>query len=309
MNIPAVPVHGEELQRRARRAPGRVAVPRADNREALEALSMALAEGIVQGGVLIGDLSPVEAMAAQAGLPLRTFDLVPCADDAQASRQALELAASGEVRFVLKGQVDTKVLLRALLDRSLGLVREDRVLTHVAMTGIPGHPRPLFFSDAAILISPSLEEKVRAVHNLVEVATALGVERPRVSLIAAVEKVNPKIEATVHAAEIAQRAREGAFPGARVAGPHDLYIATSEEGARIKGVRDEVAGQADALLFPDLNSANVFYKTLPRFLPGAWNAGIVAGAEVPVLLPSRADPPICKRMGLLLAAALAAGRP
>lgn len=308
MTIPAVPVHGEKLLQRARQAPGPVAVPRADNLEALEALAMALADGIVQGGVLIGERGPVEAMADRASLPLGTFDIVPCQDDAQASRQALELAASGQVRFVLKGQLDTRVLLRTLLDRSLGLVPEGRILTHVAMTGIPGHPRPLFFSDAAILITPSLEEKVQAIHNLVGVATALGVEHPRVSLIAAVEKVNPRIEATLHAAEIARRAREGAFPGVEVAGPHDLYIATSEEGARIKGVQDEVAGRADALLFPDLNTANVFYKTLPRFLPGAWNAGIVAGAAVPVLLPSRADPPICKRMGILLAAALAAGR-
>jgi len=299
-----MPVFGEELHRRARQRSGRVAVPRADNLEALEALGMALRDGVIAGGVLIGDTGRVQEMASQAGLPLDSFETRPCADDASACRLALELAASGEVRFVLKGQVDTKVLLRALLDRSLGLVQGDRILTHVAMSGIPGHPRPLFFSDAAILIAPTLQEKVQAVRNLVEVARALGVPEPRVSLIAPVEKVNPKIEATVHAAEIARLAAEGAFPGARVAGPHDLYIATSEEGARIKGVQDPVAGRADALLFPDLNTANVFYKTLPRFLPGAWNAGIVAGARVPVLLPSRADPALCKRMGILLAAAL-----
>lgn len=300
-----MPVHGTELRSRARRRPGRVAVPRADNLEALEALAMAMQDEVIQGGVLIGDPPRIGEMAAQAGLPLAPFQVVPCEDDAAACRKALGLAASGEVRFVLKGQVDTKVLLRALLDRSLGLVPEDRILTHVAMAGIPGHPRPLFFSDAAILIAPTLAEKVQAVRNLVEVASTLGVPEPRVSLIAPVEKVNPKIEATVHAAELTRMASQGAFPGARVAGPHDLYIATSEEGARIKGVQDAVAGDADALLFPDLNTANVFYKTLPRFLPGAWNAGIVAGARIPVLLPSRADPALCKRMGILLAAALA----
>ncbi len=305
MNAEGMPVFGEDLLRRSRRRPGRVAVPRADNQEALEALAMAMEDGVIQGGVLIGDPARIRETATQAGLRLDPFELVSCEDDGAACRHALGLAASGEVRFVLKGQVDTKVLLRALLDRSLGLVPEDRILTHVAMTGIPGHPRPLFFSDAAILIAPTLAKKIQAVRNLVEVASALGVPEPRVSLIAPVEKVNPRIEATVHAAEIARMASEGAFPGARVAGPHDLYIATSEEGARIKGVRDAVAGNADALLFPDLNTANVFYKTLPRFLPGAWNAGIVAGARIPVLLPSRADPALCKRMGIWLAAALA----
>ncbi len=298
-------LHGERFLQGARANPGRVAVPRADNEEALEAVAMAMKDGVVRGGTLLGDRAAVEAVATRVGLDLAPFDLLPATDDASAAGTAVRLVVDGRADFLLKGQLDTKVYLKAVLDKDLGLVPDGNTLTHVTVVGMPGYPKPLLFSDAAILIHPDLDDKVRLVRNLVATARKVGVARPKVSVVAAVEKVNPKIEATVHAAEIARMAAEGAFPDAIVAGPHDLYIATSAEAARIKGVKDEVAGDADCLAFPDLNTANVFYKTLQRFVAGAWNAGIVAGARIPILLPSRADTARTKRMSILVAAYLA----
>lgn len=298
-------LHGERFLAGARANPGRVAVPRADNVEALEAVAMAVADGVVRGGTLLGRREAIEAVATHVGLDLTQFDVLPSEDDTAAAKAAVRLVIDRRADFLLKGQLDTKVYLRAVLDRDLGLVPEGDTLTHVTVVGMPGYPKPLLFTDAAILIAPDLDDKVRMVRNIVGVAHRLGIARPKVSIIAAVEKTNPKIPATIHAAELVRMAADGAFPGAAIAGPHDLYIATSAEAARIKGVSDEVAGDADCLVFPDLNTANVFYKTLQRFVDGAWNAGFVAGARIPVLLPSRADTARTKRMSILVAAYLA----
>jgi phosphate butyryltransferase len=298
-------LHGERFLEGARANPGRVAVPRADNEEALEAVALAVGDGVVRGGTLFGPRDAVESVARQVGLDLSLFDLVPTDSDAEAAAAAVRLVVDGRADFLLKGQLDTKIYLKAVLDKDLGLVPEGNTLTHVTVVGMPGYHKPLLFTDAAILIAPDLADKVRMVRNIVDVARRVGVATPKVSLIAAVEKVNPKIPATIDAAAIAKMAAEGAFPGALVAGPHDLYIATSAEAARIKGVSDAVAGDADCLVFPDLNSANVFYKTLQRFVAGAWNAGFVAGARIPILLPSRADTARTKRMSILVAAYLA----
>ncbi len=298
-------LHGDQFLKGARANPGRVAVPRADNEEALEAVAMAVADGVLRGGTLLGRREAVEAVAHHVGLDLSRFDLVPIEDDAAAAAAAVRLVVDGQADFLLKGQLDTKIYLRAVLDKDLGLVPEGNTLTHVTVAGMPGYDKPLLFTDAAILIAPDLADKVRMVRNIVDVAHRVGIATPKVSIVAAVEKVNPKIPATMDAAAIVRMAAEGAFPGALVAGPHDLYIATSLEAARIKGVSDAVAGDADCLVFPDLNTANVFYKTLQRFVAGAWNAGIVAGARIPILLPSRADTARTKRMSILVAAYLA----
>ena len=298
-------LHGDQFLEGARANPGRVAVPRADNEEALEAVAMAVADGVLRGGTLLGRREAVEAVAHHVGLDLSRFDIVPIEDDAAAAAAAVRLVVNGDADFLLKGQLDTKIYLKAVLDKDLGLVPEGNTLTHVTVAGMPGYDKPLLFTDAAILIAPDLADKVRMVRNIVDVAHRVGIATPKVSIVAAVEKVNPKIPATMDAAAIVRMAAEGAFPGALVAGPHDLYIATSIEAAHIKGVSDAVAGDADCLVFPDLNTANVFYKTLQRFVAGAWNAGIVAGARIPILLPSRADTARTKRMSILVAAYLA----
>lgn len=280
-----------------------VVVPSADNAEALEALAMAIEDGVVSGGILIGPTGAISAMADEVGLDLAAFRIVACDDDVESARQAARLVADGGADFLLKGRLGTKDYLKAVLDRELELVPEGRILTHVTVAGIPTYHKPLLFTDAAIVIAPGVDEKAQMVRNIADVARGIGVNTPKIAMIAAVEKVNPKMQATTDAAQIVQMAEAGEFPGTVVEGPYDLYIATSAESAAIKGVAGQVAGDADCLVFPDLNTANVFYKTL-RFVPGSWNAGMVAGARVPILLPSRADTAATKRMSILVAAYL-----
>lgn len=289
----------------ARNRPVRVVVPGASNEEAMEALALTREDGVVEGGILLGAPERIREVAARVGLDLGNFEIRETSDDHESALLAARLVAEGHGDFLLKGQVDTRLYLKAVLDRDLGLVQPGRILSHVTVAHVPTYHKILVFTDVAIAIEPTVEDKVHLVRNAVEIARRLGIGRPKVAMIAAVEKVNPKIRSTVDADAIVQLARGGAFPDAVVEGPYDLYIATSAEAARVKGARGEVCGDADILVFPELNTGNVFYKTLQRFVPGSWNAGVVAGAKVPILLPSRADSAVSKRMSLLVAAFLA----
>jgi phosphate butyryltransferase len=296
----------ESLLAGARANPGRVVVVCANNEEAMEAVDLALKDGVVSGGTFLGNRAAIEEVAKKIGIPLDTFEIIETSDDTVAARTAAQMIAQGKGDFLLKGQVDTKVYLKAVLDKEFGLVPAGNTLTHVAVLYLPSYHKFLISSDAAILIEPSVDDKEKMVRNAVQFARDLGIARPKVSMQAAVEKVNPKMSSTVHAEEIVKRAKAGAFGDAMVEGPHDIYIATSKEAAAVKKVTGEVVGDADVVCFHDINSANVFYKSIQRFVPGAWAAGLVAGAKVPILLPSRADEAQTKRMSILVAAFIGA---
>jgi phosphate butyryltransferase len=292
----------------ARQSPGRVVVPSAANEEALEAVGIAMTEGVLSGAVLLGEPDAIARTAAEVGLDLGACEIVHTADDDEAAALAVRRIVEGRGDFLLKGQLDTRKYLRAVLDKAAGVVPVDGVLSHVTVASMPGYPKPLLFTDAAIHIAPNVEDKIRIVQNAVAIARDLGIDRPKVAMIAAVEKVNPKIPSTTDADAVVKAAREGAFENAVVEGPYDLYIATSFEAARVKGIEGDVCGDADILVFPGLDAGNVFYKAVQRFVPDSWNAGVVAGARIPVLLPSRADSAACKRMSILVAAWIAARR-
>lgn len=297
----------DKLLQIARGNPGRVAVPAADNAEALEGIAMAMADGVISGGALIGNPDAIRKVAADVGLPIDRFRIIDEPDWDAAADLAVNLVVNHEADFLLKGQLGTKNYLKPVLNRKYGLVPEGGTLSHVAMAMLPTYHKPLFFADAAITISPDATVKATIVKNTVDVVHRVGVDTPLVAMIAAVEKINPKMPSTVEADEVVQMARAGAIPGCVVEGPYDIYIATSHEAAEIKGVSGKVCGEADILVFPEINSANVFYKTL-RFVPDAWTAAVVGGASVPILLPSRADPAMTKRMSVVLAAAMTAGK-
>jgi len=291
----------------ARKNPGRVVVPAADNAEALEGIAMAVADGVLCGGILIGEPEPIRKVAAEVGLPLDRFTVVDEPDWDEAANLAVSLIADHEADFLLKGKLGTKNYLKAVLNRKYGLVPESRTLSHVAMAMLPTYHKPLFFTDAAITIQPDATTKASLVRNIVDVAHRVGIANPLVAMIAAVEKVNPKMQSTVDAAEVVKMAEAGEFPGCVIEGPYDLYIATSAEAAEIKGVSGRVCGNADILVFPEINSANVFYKSI-RFVQDSWTAAVVGGASMPILLPSRADTAMTKRMSVVLAAAMTASK-
>jgi phosphotransacetylase len=296
----------ETLLQGARANPGKVIVVCANNEEAMEAVALALKDGVVSGGTFLGPKNAIEDIARRVGIPLEKFEIKETADDTTAARTAAKMIAEGKGDFLLKGQVDTKVYLKAILDKEFGLVPPGNTLTHVALVSMPSYHKFLISTDAAILIEPSVDDKEKMVRNAVEFARQLGIEKPKVSVQAAVEKINPKMRSTTDAEELVKRAKAGAFGNAIVEGPHDIYIATSKEAAEIKKVTGDVCGDADIVAFHDINSANVFYKAMQRFVPNAWAAGLVAGAKVPILLPSRADEAQTKRMSILAAAYIGA---
>ena len=189
--------------------------------------------------------------------------------------------------MLMKGSLHTDELMRAVVASETGL-RTARRLSHVYLMDVPSYPRPLLITDAAVNIAPSLEEKRDIVQNAIDLAHVMGIERPRVAILCAVETVNPVMRCTLDAAALCKMADRGQITGALVDGPLAFDNAVSLAAARQKGIVSEVAGQADILVVPDLEAGNMLAKQL-SFLAGADAAGVVVGARVPIILTSRAD--------------------
>ncbi len=212
------------------------------------------------------------------------------------------MAAAGEVSMLMKGSLHTDELLHAVLRQPS--LRTGRRLSHVFRFEVPAYPKPLLVTDAAVNIAPSLEEKADIVRNAVSLARALGVERPRVALLSAVETVTPAIASTLDAAALCKMADRGQIAHAVLDGPLAFDNAISAEAARIKGIASPVAGEADILVVPDLESGNMLAKQL-EYLAGAAGCGAVLGARVPIALTSRADAPISRLASAALASVAA----
>jgi len=292
----------DELMKLVKGKSNRIVVPGANNPEAMEAIKIADDAGLVSGGVLIGDQASIESLAGQAGLGLKKFDLVACADKAEMCRLAVSFIKQGRGDFLVKGLVDSALYLKAILDKEAKLVPEGSTLSHFVLFQT-AHYRKLFaVTDAAILIAPTLEQKKKIIDNSVGIMRMLGEERPKVAMICPVEKVNPKVPSTVDADELVKMNRDGRLSNCVVEGPYDIYIALDRKLADEKGVKGgEVPGQVDIMVLPDLDAANPVYKCITYFAEGMKSATLVVGASVPVILPSRTDPPQTKAHSIALA--------
>ena len=289
----------EELRNSLQNAPERtLAVAAAADDQVLLAVDHAVASGWCHA-ILVGDVPQIQAILAQHGLVDRGYRFVQEADPVTACRRAVRLVRNGEAQVLMKGLVDTAFVLKAVLDREQGL-RKAPVLSHVALFQIPGRPGLLCITDAAMNIHPDLTDKAAILRNAVEVLHRLGNPNPVAVALCAVEKVNPKMPATLDAAALVEMGRNGDFPGCRVLGPLALDNAISVEAARHKGITDPDAGRADILLVPYIEVGNVLYKSL-AFLAGAANAGILVGAAAPIVLTSRADSETAKLNSIALA--------
>ncbi len=267
--------------------PPLMAVAAAQEADVLVAVSRAVGDGVVRA-LLLGDGGVIKRVADEHDIDIAPMDIVDTGGDAgAAAAEAVGLVSRGEVHLLMKGLVDTSILLKSVLDPDVGL-RTGRVLSHVALFEVSGHDRILTVTDAAMNIAPDLDQKQEILVNAVEFLRSLGYEEPNVAVLAAKEKVNPKMPDTVDAGELQRRNREGTIAGCRVAGPLALDNAVSVEAARTKGIDDPVAGRADVLLAPDIEAGNILYKSL-SFLAGARSAGVIVGAAAPVVLTSRAD--------------------
>ena len=281
-----------------------VAVPLADTPEVLQCV--AHAGGRIAEFVLIGEEERIRASAGSVGIGLGCARFVRETDERAACEKAVALVREGEAQLLMKGLVQTSTFCRAILDKGSGLVSEGSLLSHVTVCGLPGYHKLLILTDPAINIEPDLEAKSRILMNALEVARKLGVARPRVACVAPVEKVSGKIRSTLDAEALVRRASaaDRPFGDIVIQGPLGLDLAVSSEAASLKGVAGEVVGEADLLLMPGLDAANVLYKALTHF-GGALMASVLAGSRVPVVLTSRSDSERTRFLSLELALRLA----
>jgi len=237
--------------------------------------------------VLVGDPERIALAAQEAGASLDGVEIASATDPHLAAALAVAMARDGRVRALIKGSLHTDELMAAVVSREAGL-RGTRRLSHVFLLDVPAYHKPLLVTDAAVNIAPDLEAKADILQNAVDLAIALGIARPKVAVLAAVETVNPKMQATLDAALLCKMADRGQLRGAIVDGPLAFDNAMSAAAARVKGIVSAVAGDPDILLCPNLEAGNMVAKQL-TYLAGAEAAGIVLGARVPVILTSRAD--------------------
>ena len=248
--------------------------------------------------VLIGPASKIDKVAADAGLDLTGIERVNVPHSHAAAETAAALAAKGNVAILMKGSLHTDELLHAVLAEPA--LRTGRRMSHVFRFDVPMYPKPLMVTDAALNIRPSLREKVDIVQNAIDLAHILGVAQPKVAILSAVETVNPDLPSTLDAAALCKMADRGQIRGGLLDGPLAFDNAISPHAAQVKNIVSDVAGDADILAVPDLESGNMLSKQL-EYLAGASGAGLVLGAKVPIALTSRADGPSTRVASALLA--------
>jgi len=253
---------------------------------ALRGAVEAAEEGLIEP-TLIGDEAEMKALAREIGLNIDKYPTLQADTEAKAAELGCIMCRSGNALAIMKGSLHTDELMRAAMNKDTGL-RTNRRISHVFVMDTPAYPRTLLITDAAINITPELEDKVHIVQNAIDLAHALGIPEPKVALLSAVETVNPKIKSTLDAAALCKMADRGQITGGILDGPLAFDTAVSARAAEIKKLDSPVVGQADILVVPDLESGNMLAKQL-EYLGGAQMAGVVLGARVPAILTSRAD--------------------
>lgn len=276
--------------------PLKTAVVDAQESHVLEGMLAARDEGLIDP-ILIGQPEEIhtlcQSMNANAADQL---DIIPASTEQEAAESGVALVKQGKAQALAKGWIHTDALMHPVLEE----LRTGRRVSHVFVADMPSYPKRLFITDAAINIAPGLAEKAAILQNAVDLARLLGVERPKAAALSAVEVVKPAIASTIDAACLSKMAERGQIRHAIVDGPLAFDNAISAQAAKIKHISSPVSGDVDILLAPDLNAANILAKDL-EYLAGATLAGLVIGARVPIMLPSRSDPPMAR----LVAAAIA----
>lgn len=280
--------------------PVRTAVAGADATVPLESARMAAEAGLIVP-LLVGDEEAIRDTARAIGWDIRGIEIITASSESDAAEKAVALIRGGDAVSLMKGQIHTEALMRAVVARETGL-RTGRRLSHVFHMSIPGHERPLCITDAAINVLPSLDVKLDILRNAIELMHGLEHSLPKVALLSGAEVPVAAMPSSMDAAAIAERA--GEFPGALIDGPLGFDNAISKEAAAIKGVDGPVAGDADVLLVPNLESGNFLFKQMVHFMD-AIAAGIVMGAAAPIILTSRADPPEARLAAAAIASILA----
>ncbi|MFA5525047.1 MAG: bifunctional enoyl-CoA hydratase/phosphate acetyltransferase [Tissierellales bacterium] len=265
----------------------RLAVAACQDEEVLKAVHEAALSGIVEP-ILIGDIEKTERIAKELGISIKAYEKIDVIELTDAAEKAVRQVSSGKADFLMKGLIDTSILLKEVLSKEYGL-RTDSLLSHVMIYQVPTYHKIILLTDGGMNLEPNLDDKVKILRNAIKVCKALGYDKIKVAAIAAKEKVNPKMIATVHADELKKMSDKGAFEdGVIIDGPLALDLAVSKEAAKIKGYNSQVAGDTDILLVPNIETGNGIGKSLTYFA-NSQSAGIIMGAKVPIVLVSRAD--------------------
>ena len=281
----------------------KLAVAVAQDDAVLGAVKEAKKRGIADA-VLVGDADKINEIAREMGEDISEFEIIDVKDNYEAALTAVKLVHDGKADMYMKGVIDTKGFLKSVLDKEVGL-RTGKPLSHVCLFEIEGYDKIFFLTDVAFIPYPTLEDKVGIINNTVEIAHACGIECPKVAPLAAVEVVNPKMPATVEAAELTKMNEEGKITGCIVDGPLSMDLAIDPEAARHKGATDrKIVGDADILLFPDIHAGNLVYKTLVHTAK-VKNGNVLTGTKAPVILTSRSDDMETKINSIAVAAIVA----
>lgn len=279
----------------------KMAVAASADKHVLEAVHKAEIEGIVEP-IFIGNKTLTLQYASELGFTIKPESIIDEPNDAAACKLAVSLVREGKADILMKGMVATAILLRAVLDKENGL-RVGDTLSHLAVCESPYYHKLLGLTDAAMNVAPEFHEKIAIIKNAVEAMRGIGIECPKVAIIGPVEVVNPKIESTVHAAMLTQMNRRGQITNCIIDGPLAIDNAVSKEACEQKKIVTQVGGDADILVAPELNAANIMYKSI-SFLGGAVLASAIVGARCPIVLTSRADSEQTKLLSIAFAAAM-----
>ncbi|MCL2345183.1 MAG: bifunctional enoyl-CoA hydratase/phosphate acetyltransferase [Desulfobulbus sp.] len=270
--------------------------------ESLKGPVMAFQAGIIEP-ILVGPESKIRAVAEEFSIDLSGIRIVNAAHSHDSAALAVSLVRTGDAEALMKGSLHTDELMSEVISRANGL-RTNRRISHVFLMSVPTYHRPLLITDAAINIAPTLEEKVDIIQNAIDLSHIIGIPEPKVAILSAVETVNPKIESTLHAAALCKMADRGQITGGLLDGPLAFDNAVSIVAAKTKGIKSAVAGHAEILVVPDLESGNMIAKQL-EYLANALTAGIVLGTRVPIVLTSRADSAETRTASCVIAALIA----
>lgn len=274
----------------------------ANDDHTIEAVYHAVEMGIVEA-TLVGDEKTIKDVCRNLNIDIAKFTIVHESVDVKAAAKACEIINEGKGDILMKGLLSTDKYMRAILNKEKGLCTPNTLLTHLAVIENPQYHKLIIASDCAIIPLPDLKQKIAILNHLVKTANSIGIEKPKVALIAPTEQVSAGMVSTVEGAVIAKMAERGQLPAAYVDGPLSLDLALDEETAVIKKVSGPVAGDADCLLFPNLESGNVFYKCCTKFNHAEIGA-FLAGAKVPCVLSSRGDSAKTKLYSIAVAAVI-----
>lgn len=268
------------------RKPATVAVACAHDRHVLEAVTDANRLGMAKF-ILVGNEDRIREILRELGEDASKFVIIASQDDVEAARTAVKMVSNGNAEALMKGLLDTSVIMKAALDKEIG-IRTGRKLSHLAMFSLKNYHKPLFATDCAVNIAPDIETKKEIIINAVSAVSRLNIKNPKVALICAKEKVDPKMPVTLEYEELVKMNRANLITDCIIDGPFALDNAVSKEAAEIKGIKGDVAGDADILICPDIEAGNVLYKSLTMFADASVG-GVIVGAKAPIILTSRSD--------------------